>query len=78
MQITIDIPDNLPDAFLQKELKAFKERLNKIMEREELIIDSNECLKALEKIKAGDKSELTELGNIDEYIEKLKYEITQN
>lgn len=78
MQITIDVPDNLPDAFLQKELQAFKERLNKIMEKEELRIDSQACLQALAKIKAGDTSELTELGDIDEYIEKLKHEITQN
>jgi hypothetical protein len=78
MQITIDIPDNLPDAFLQKEVNAFKERLNKMVEKEEIRINAQACLQSLEKIRLGDKSELTELGNIDEYIEKLKHEIAQN
>jgi hypothetical protein len=82
MQITINIPDNLPDTFLQKEIKFFEKRLkklkNRIAEKEAFKINEKACLSALEKIKQGDKSDLTELGNIDDYIENLKHEIAQN
>lgn len=82
MQITIHVPDDLPDTFLQKEIKIFEKRLkkikNRIAEKETFKINEQACLTALEKIKQGDKSDLTELGDIDDYIEKLKHEVAQN
>jgi hypothetical protein len=45
---------------------------------DDLKIDEQACLAAFEKIKQGDKSGLTEIGDIDEYIENLKYEINQD
>jgi len=43
-----------------------------------LKIDAQACLTAFEKIKKGDKSGLTEIGDIDSYIENLKYEVNKD
>ena len=44
----------------------------------EFKIDPQACLEAYEKIKKGDRSELIEIGNIDDYIENLSHEIIQD
>lgn len=44
----------------------------------EFKIDTQACLSAYEKIKKGDRSELIEIGDVDQYIENLKYEINQD
>ena len=50
-------------------------RLKFAINDDDLKIDKQACLTAFEKIKQGDKSGLTEIGDIDEYIENLKNEI---
>lgn len=41
-------------------------------------IDVWACVDAFEKIENGDRSDLTVIGDIDDYIENLKNEINQN
>lgn len=72
MQITIDIPDNLPATIVQQYLSEFKTKLKQFQEREEFKIDEQACLEALAKIKQGDKSNITPIGNINDYIKNLK------
>ncbi len=82
MQITINVPDNLPFSFIQTEVKKFEEKLRKakvnvkeIIEEEDLKIDTAMCLKTLEKIKRGDFSGFTEITDIDAHIQSLKDDI---
>jgi len=49
MQITIDVPDNLPHSFIRQGIAAFKEKLNQLQDNEEFKIDPQACLDALEK-----------------------------
>jgi hypothetical protein len=76
MQITIEIPDNLPAAIVQQYLGEFKTKLKQLQEREEFKIDEQACLEALAKIKQGDKSHVTPIGNINDYIKSLKNEVS--
>ncbi len=76
MQITIDVPDNLPHSFIQQGIAAFKEKLNQLQDNEEFKIDPQACLDALEKIKRGDKTGLTEITDVKEYIANLRNEIS--
>lgn len=75
MQITIDIPDNLSPSIIQKYLAEFQAKLKKLATNTEFKINTQACLEAFEKITLGDKSNCIEIGDIDEYIEKLKDEI---
>lgn len=72
MQITINIPDNLPQSVIRQQIKEFEIRLQKLQEYQELKINKQACLEALAKIKQGDKSNLTEIGNVNDYIINLK------
>ncbi len=84
MQITLTIPDGLPESLIQQEIKKFEAKLNKFKKsfpknnENDLKIDAHACLNAFAKIKQGDRSQLTEIGNIDEYIENLRNEIIEN
>lgn len=75
MQITIDIPDNLSLSITQKYLTEFQAKLKQLSTDAEFKINTQACLEAFEKITMGDKSACIEIGDIDEYIEKLKDEI---
>ena len=44
----------------------------------EFKIDVQACLSAYEKNKKGDRSELIEIGDVDQYIENLRDEINQD
>ena len=76
MQITLEIPDNLPAAIVQQCIGELKIKLKQLQEREEFKINEQACLEALAKIKQGNKSTLTPIDNINAYIENLKNEIT--
>ena len=79
MQITLDIPDNLPTSVIQQYISEFETKIKRYQhehEHEEFKIDEQACLKALAKIKQGDKSGITEIGNVKNYIESLKNEIS--
>ena len=67
----------IPEANL-KELYDLIHSFRLKFTEDELKIDPQACLSAFEKIKNGDKSDLTEIGDIDDYIEKLKNEIKQD
>lgn len=76
MQITINVPDNLPFAIVQQQIAEFENRLKRLQEAEEFKIDKQACLASLAKIKQGDKSDLTEITNVSDYIKDLKNEIS--
>ena len=84
MQITLTIPDGLPESLIQQEIKKFEAKLNKFknnaksITENDLKIDTQACLEAFERIKKGDRSQLTEIGNIDHYIENLRHEVIEN
>lgn len=75
MQITIEIPDNLPAAIVQQYLGEFKNKLKQLQESEEFKIDKTMCLNTLEKIKQGDYSGFSEIDDIDSHIKSLRNEI---
>ncbi|GEM_PF-587741 len=79
MQELADIPE--PKLFeLYDLIHYFKLGLiheKKSMQEEDFKIDAQACLEAFEKIQRGDKSGLTEIGDIDEYIENLRYEVSR-
>jgi mRNA-degrading endonuclease RelE of RelBE toxin-antitoxin system len=75
MQITIDIPDNLPAAIVQQYLSEFKTKLKQLQEREEFKINKTLCLNTLAKIKQGDYSDFSEIDDIDSHIKTLRNEI---
>jgi len=84
MQIIINAPDNLPQAVIQQQIKEFESKLqhlqkgikNKNIPNEVFKINEQACLQALSKIKQGDKSDSTNIGNIKDYIESLKNELS--
>jgi hypothetical protein len=57
---------------------TIKENLKQFQDNEEFKIDPQVCLNTLEKIKRGDKTGLTEIGDIDDYIENLRRAISQD
>ncbi len=75
MQITIDIPDNLPSHVVQQYLGEFKSKLKQLQESEEFKIDKTMCLNTLAKIKQGDYSGFSEIDDIDSHIKSLRNEI---
>ena len=75
MQITLDIPDNLPAAIVQQYLGEFKSKLKQLQESEEFKIDKTICLNTLAKIKQGDYSGFSEIDDIDSHIKSLRNEI---
>ena len=76
MQVTINVPDTLPLAIVQQHIREFETKLKQLQDAEEFKIDKQACLDALAKIKRGDKSDITEIGNISDYIKNLKNEIS--
>jgi hypothetical protein len=42
MQITINVPDNLPKSFVLKEIKAFEEKLRKAHDNAKEIVEDDE------------------------------------
>jgi len=77
MQITLDIPDNLPTPVIQQYISEFETKIKRYQhEHEEFKIDEQACLEALAKIKHGDKSGITKIENVKSYIENLKNEIS--
>jgi hypothetical protein len=61
-------------------IHSFRLRFNNEIQKQpteddELKIDVQACLQAFKKIESGDRSELIEIGDIDDYIEKLRHEI---
>jgi len=84
MQIIINAPDNLPKTVIQQQIKEFEEKLQILQHDikkslpldDEFKINQQECLDVLAKIKQGDRSGMTEIGNIDDYIENLKNKIS--
>jgi len=75
MQITLDIPDNIPAAIVQQYLGEFKTKLKQFQEREEFKINKTNCLNTLAKIKQGDYSGFSEIDDIDSHIKTLRNEI---
>jgi len=75
MQITINIPDNLPREIVEKYLSELEEKLKQFQTDEEFKINEQMCLDALAKIRQGDKSGITEIANVKDYIRELKNEI---
>ena len=47
-----------------------------VSEDEDLKIDKDQCLRTLQKIKQGDLSSFSEIGDVKTYIQDLKDEIT--
>lgn len=76
MQITINIPDNLPQEVIEQYIAELEEKLKQLQEAEEFKIDEPACLDALAKINSGDKSGMAEIGNVKDYISALKNEVS--
>lgn len=75
MRITINVPDDLPQEVIEKHVIELEEKLKKLQLAEEFKIDEQVCLDALAKIKRGDKSDITEIVNVTDYIRELKNEV---
>ena len=76
MQITINVPDNLPQEVIDKYIAELEEKLKQFQKAEEFKIDEPACLDALAKINSGDKSGMTEISNVKDYIRALKNEVS--
>mgnify|MGYP000503448550 CR=1 FL=1 len=82
MQIIINAPDDIPAAIIEQQVEAFESRLKALSyppqkQSDKLFkIDKQACLDALAQVKRGDKTGMTEIGDIDQYIEQLKHEIS--
>lgn len=75
MRITINVPDNLPREVVEKYLFELEEKLKQFQTDEEFKINEQTCLDTLAKIKQGDKSSITEIANVKDYIRELKNEV---
>lgn len=52
------------------------ETVQEVSEDEDLKIDKDQCLRTLQKIKQGDLSSFSEIGDVKTYIQDLKDEIS--
>jgi hypothetical protein len=81
---TITIDDNLLNQVIEtSHYKNAQDAVIKILsdyvlQKSDERIDVQACVDAFEKIEKGDRSGLTAIGDIDEYIENLKHEINQD
>lgn len=73
MQITLDIPDNLPLSIVQQYISEFELKLKQLQNHEDFKIDEQACLNALANYRKGDKTNISEIGNINDYISDLKF-----
>jgi hypothetical protein len=79
--LTLDDPQHLTLSKPLPFLKGKKVEVLVIVEEdneEEFFIDNKACLEALEELRQGSPSHVTEIGNISDYIDRLKNEIDQN
>jgi hypothetical protein len=76
MQITLDIPDNLPLAIVQQYINELELKLKQLQNLEDFKIDEQACLNALANYNSGDKTNIAQIGDIDDYINNLKHEIS--